>query len=371
MEKINRILSQEKLQTDSIEALLITKPENVIYILGFKVESDIVILIPNKDLEGGEDKIQVYLNVLEYDQAKENIEADAELSKMTEIVQIPPGKPKFVQRALRKRKMITLGFEEEFISVKRYEEWKKKFKIPGLIGISEVLNKARVIKNEKEIERIRKAAQLGERGFKAIYESIQPGMTEKELAAIAEFEMRKAGSDGTSFDTIVASGTRSAFPHAKTEMKEVENGDLIIVDIGAKYKGYCSDMTRTFILGKIEAPKGDLVNFVNEGQQYTLDQVKPGIKAKDLDKLARDYYINHHKTWGSRFIHSLGHGVGIEVHEKPYLSPISGDELQPNMVVTIEPGLYIPELGGARTEDLIVVRPDGFEMLTPLEKYYY
>ncbi len=363
LEKLERIKSHEKF--DDLDGILIVKPENVLYLLGFKVESEVFILIPR------EGRFWVFLNALEYDQAKKNIELDYELSKIVEIKQIPAGRPKFIQREINKLKFNAIGFEDEFISVNRYERWMTKFKINRFKGISDVLSDARLVKTQEELNRMKKASELGDIGFKAIFEIVKEGMTEKELAAEAEFAMRKAGSDGTSFDTIVASGEQSAYPHAKTSDKKVENGDLIIVDIGAIYNGYCSDMTRTFILGKNDANKARLVNLVNEGQKFGLDKIKAGLNCADLDKLVRDFFIEQHGEWGNRFIHSLGHGVGIDIHENPYLSPVSKFVLRENMVVTIEPGLYIPGLGGARTEDMVVIKEDGFISLTKSEKYYF
>lgn len=370
-QKISRIQNHPLVANDNMEALLITKPENIIYILGFKIESEVILLVPGSRPEKLDDKIQVYLNALEYDQAKKNIEADKPLADIIETVLIPPGKPKFVQKTVNKFKLDCIGFEEEFISVKRFTEWQEKFRNTQLVGASQILKDARLIKTPKEIDQIKKAASLGDIGCEAVFESIQAGMTEKELAAIAEFEMRKAGSDGSSFDTIIASGENSAYPHALTSEKKVEEGDLIIVDIGARYNGYCSDMTRSFIFGTQTAEKKQLVNLVNNGQQAVLDAIHAGVKGTEMDKLARDYFIQQHSEWGTRFIHSLGHGVGIDIHEDPYLSPLSKGILEENMVLTIEPGLYIPGLGGARTEDLIVIKKDGFECLSHAKKYFY
>lgn len=367
--KINRIRSHEKF--DGLDAIFITKPQNILYILGFKIESETFIMIPRDGLNATEGKIWVFLNALEYDQAKDIISNDQTMSKVFEIKQIPAGKPKFIQKTVNKLKLNTIGFEDDFISVKRYKEWKKKFSNPNFVGASDIINHARLIKNEEEIERMKKAAELGDIGFKAIFDSIEEGKTEKELAAEAEYAMRRVGSEGTSFDTIVASGEKSAYPHSLTSEKKVQNGDLIIVDLGARYDGYCSDLTRSFIFGKESQDKMDLINLVNDGNQFALDNVRVGMKCQELDKLTRDFFIQKKKEWGSRFLHNLGHGIGIDIHENPYLSPISEEVLEENMVVTIEPGLYIEGLGGARTEDQIVVKKDGFISLSNSKKYYY
>lgn len=374
LEIIEKIKSHQKF--DEVDAFLVTKPQSVLYVLGFKIESDTPLLIPNQSSKELNQEIKVFLSVLEYDQVKKNIEAEQKFADQFELIKIPQGEEYYAEKKIKNLPINKLGFEEAFVNVKQFNKWKEKFKDIELIGVSEILNNSRNLKTQLEIERMRKAAEFGIKGFKAIYENIKDGITEKELAAIAEFEMRKAGADGTSFDTIVASGTRSAFPHAKTSDKKIEKGDIIIVDIGAKYNGYCSDMTRTFLFDSdtvdnhIEEKK-QLINLVNEGQKFGLDNIKTGKKGSEIDKVVREFFKKEYDDWGNRFIHSLGHGVGIDIHEDPYLSPISENELKEGMCVTVEPGLYIPELGGARTEDLIVVKKDGFEILTDMEKYYY
>ncbi len=369
--RAKKIINHKKIAKENIDAVLIAKPENVTYVLGFKVESEVLILLPAENFRNLGGKSWIFLNALEYDQAKKFIETDKEFANEVEIKQIPPGQPKFVEKEMKRLKIGRLGFEEDYLSVKRYNEMKEKFAIENFIGVSESILNARLIKTEAEIERMRKASNIGDIGFKKVVESVNEGKTEKELAAEAEYAMRKAGSDGTSFDSIVASGENSAFPHSKTSENKVKNGDLIIVDIGAKYNGYCSDMTRTLIYGKVEPEKAQLLNLVNEGQQYALDQIKEGGSCMEIDKLMRDFFIKKNKEWGGRFIHGLGHGVGVEIHENPYLNPISEFILKENMVVTVEPGLYVVGLGGARTEDLVVVKKTGFVPLTRSKKFSY
>jgi Xaa-Pro aminopeptidase len=353
------------------EAILITSPENIVYVLGFKVESDITILISKEDSKTTEGKILIFSSALEYDEIKKNIEEDKVLSDLVEILRSPPGVPNFIEKEIRRLEFEFLGFEDDYISVKRFEEWKMKYGVPGFMGISDVLLDARLIKTQNEIERMKRAAELGDIGFDAVLNSIKVGKTEKEIAAEAEYAMRKAGGDGTSFDTIIATGENSTFPHATTSEKKIDDGDIIIVDIGSRYNGYCSDMTRTFIFGKVDPEKAKLVNLVNDCQQHVLDNIKAGLICADVDELARGFFNEKEKDWSSRFIHSLGHGVGIEIHENPYLSPISHMILGENMIVTVEPGLYIPGLGGARTEDLIVIKNDGFDCLTQSKKFHY
>jgi len=371
--KIKRIKNHQLF--DSIDALLIKKPQNILYILGFGIESDTTILIPNTERLKNSSKILAFINALEYDEVKAQIEQNKMLRNEIKIVKIARAEEKVVEKTIKQLKLNTLGFEDEFISVKSFEQLQESFKDIEFVGASEILIDARLMKTENEIQKMKKAAELGILGFNTIYERIEDGMTEKELAAMAEFAMRKEGADGIAFKTIVASGNRSAFPHGKTSEKRVKKGDIIIVDIGAIYHGYCSDMTRTFIFNGKNTPnfskKAELVNLVNEAQKEGLNEVAVGREASELDSIVREFFKNKNKEWGDRFIHSLGHGVGIDVHEKPYISRISEDVLKEGMCLTIEPGLYIPGLGGARTEDLLVVKKKGYENLTPIEKFYY
>jgi len=373
LEILNKVKNHKKF--DKLDALLVTKPENIIYLLGFRIESDTTILMPSAAAKNLDQEIKIFLNVLEFDQIKKNIDSQPKFAEQFDLIRIPQGEENYIEKQIKNMKMSQLGFEETYVNVNKFNKWKEKFDSLELIGASEIISDARILKTQKEVETMKKAAQLGITGFKAIYDNVEEGNTEKELAALAEYEMRKAGADGTSFNTIVASGSRSAFPHALTSDKKIEKGDLIIVDIGAKLNGYCSDMTRTFIFepGKSKncEKKKELINLVNDGQKFGLENVNIGKKGSELDKMVRDYFKNEKEEWGDRFIHSLGHGVGIDIHEDPYLTPISEDVLKEGMCVTVEPGLYIPELGGARTEDLIVVKKEGFEILSDMEKFYY
>lgn len=373
IQQLKRVQTHEKF--DNIDALLVKKPENIIYILGFNIESETTILIPRADSGADPSKILVFLNALEYDRAKVNIEKNKELRKEMQLIKIPKDEPKFIQKTINELNLNTLGFEDNYISVKMYNKWRKSLEDIELEGCSEVLTDARLIKTEQEIKHMKKAAELGIIGFNTIYEECEAGVTEKELAAKAEFAMRKAGSEGTAFDTIVASGENSAYPHASTSDKRIESGDLIIVDIGARFNGYCSDMTRTFIFDPDNSGNSDkkarLVNLVNDGQKKGLEEIKAGKKGSEMDELVRNYFENENEEWGERFIHSLGHGVGLEIHEGPNLSKKSDITLKSGMCVTVEPGIYLPGFGGARTEDLIVIEEDGYTSLTPAEKFYY
>ncbi|MEM2356086.1 MAG: aminopeptidase P family protein, partial [Candidatus Bathyarchaeia archaeon] len=220
----------------------------------------------------------------------------------------------------------------------------------------------RKVKDSGEIELMRKAGELVCEGMKAAYETVKPGVREYEVAAEIEYAMRRKGSWGTAFDTIVASGARSAFPHGGCTDREIREGDLVVVDIGACYRYYRSDMTRTLVAGKPSEKQKKLYEVVKTAQRKAVQAVKAKAKAKDIDTVARK--IIEEAGHGVNFVHGLGHGIGLEVHEPPALSQQSKDKLAAGNVVTIEPGIYIVGFGGIRIEDTVLVREQGSEKFT-------
>ncbi len=226
---------------------------------------------------------------------------------------------------------------------------------------NEFLREMRKTKTPGEIELMKKAARLAEKGMEKAEEVIEPGITELEVAAELEYEMRKAGSNGTAFNTIVGAGENSKFPHMEPGEKEIDEGNLIVVDLGAEWRGYKSDMTRTFSVSPTSKQK-KIMNLVQEAQKAGLEKVEAGIEAQKVDEAARKVFRENNME--EFYLHNLGHGVGLDIHEAPTLSPSSEDTLKENMVVTIEPGLYMEKVGGCRFEDTVVVRENGYEKLT-------
>ncbi len=222
--------------------------------------------------------------------------------------------------------------------------------------------KLRRIKDADEIELMRKAAKLADIGMQAGLEAVKVGVFEYEIAAEVEYAMRKGGSEGTAFETVVASGPRSAFPHGLCSDRRIQGGDFVTLDLGAVHKGYRSDITRTTIAGKASKRKKELFNLVLKAQEEAFHHIRPGIVGKEVDNVARK--IIDDGGYGKMFVHGLGHGVGLDIHEPPRLSPRSNDVLEAGNMVTDEPGVYIKGFGGVRIEDLIHVLADGGERLT-------
>ena len=220
----------------------------------------------------------------------------------------------------------------------------------------------RAVKDIDEIECIRRAVEISDRAFAKLLPEIQVGMTEREVSARLEYYMALFGSERPAFETISASGVRSSLPHGAPTDKKLQNGELLTLDFGACFNGYMSDITRTIALGKADETLISVFDTVLDVQRKCICAVKPGTAAKELDLLQRELF---EKAGFSQYIcHSLGHGVGLEIHEAPTVSRLSETILAPGMVITIEPGLYIPNLGGVRTEDTVLVTDTGFEVLT-------
>jgi Xaa-Pro aminopeptidase len=227
---------------------------------------------------------------------------------------------------------------------------------------NDIIEFLRIRKDPEEICLMRKAGELTIKGMEAAYEVIRSGAKEFEVAAEIEYAMRKRGAGPTAFETIVASGTCSAFPHGDCSRKEIREGDLVIVDIGATYKNYCSDMTRTLVAGKPTEKQSRIYKIVHAAQINAIEKIRQGVSIGDLDKEARVTIDN--AGYGEYFVHRLGHGVGLEIHESPTIGPDTLERLVSGSVFTVEPGIYLPGYGGVRIEDTVLVKADNCEKLT-------
>ncbi|WP_148410852.1 M24 family metallopeptidase [Murimonas intestini] len=342
--RISEILKEKKL-----DAILVSDPFNMRYITGFRGGEGYVYLSEQR---------QVLLTDSRYTtQARD--EADG-----FEIVQVD-GTADYIKRLygfMQEENVKVLGFEDEhliYVSVKSLQDGCPGVEFAALGG---ALNRLRIIKNEAELKALRQAEHVGDLAFEEILKIIRPGMTELQVAAELEYSMKKNGAVRTSFETIVASGINSAMPHAIPSEKKIESGDFVTMDFGCMIDGYCSDMTRTIVVGKADEKQKEIYNIVLQAQLAALDAVKAGMKGSEVDKVARDiiYSAGYQECFG----HGLGHSVGLFIHEDPRLSPKCHEVLEENMIQTVEPGIYVPGFGGVRIEDMIIVKKDGHENLT-------
>jgi len=320
----------------------------LIYFTGF--EGATCLLIPRK----GENTIYVYGTNYEQTRA-EGKDFKVELVKRGEKIE---EKIAAQVKALRIKRLAVdmLGYEY-FPNLAKKLKGETRLKTQ-----SALVSELRKVKDEEELDLMRKAGELTNEGMKVAYEVIKPGIKEYEAAAEIEYVMRRKGSWGTAFDTIVASGVRSAYPHGGCLDREIRKGDLVVVDIGATYQHYRSDMTRTLAAGKPSEKQEKIYEAVRLAQEKAFQAVKPKAKAKDIDAIARK--VIEDAGYSEYFVHSLGHGVGLEVHEAPTIGPESKDKLMIGNVVTLEPGIYIVGFGGFRIEDTVLVQKRKAEKFT-------
>lgn len=259
-----------------------------------------------------------------------------------------------------------VGFEEYFVTYAKYKQYMRQYKINSLEETDHIIEKQRMVKDEEEIACIAKACEVTDQCFEHLREWIQIGMTEKQVAEEIETFFQANGADGLAFETIVASGANSSKPHAIPTDKPIEHGDPIVIDMGCKYHGYCSDMTRTVFAGTIPDHVKPVYDLVLKNQKLVQNDLVDGANLKFISKMVEnDFRLNHYNL-----IHSIGHGVGLEVHELPYYSLKTDSIIKENMVLANEPGIYIPNRFGVRIEDTILITKSGNESLTKGDKNY-
>jgi len=338
-----------------VDAIIISKPENRRYYSGFTGSSGMLLIHP---------LVQYMITDFRY------VEQCKRQCPDYKIVNASGQKAlEFIQRVCKELGIHTLWFEEEYVTYENYQKIKENTCDVELVPAKGIASKNRMVKTQEEIESIRQAAAIADAAFSHMLEYIKPGMTEKEVALELEFYMRRLGCEALSFSTIIGSGANGALPHAYPTDKPLEAGDLVVMDFGCVYNGYCSDMTRTIGIGKIENELKEIYEIVLEAQQKALNGIKAGMTGIEVDRLSRE--VIESKGYGEYFGHGLGHGVGLEIHEGPTLSQKGEQVLEPNMVVTVEPGIYLPGKGGVRIEDLVVVKEDGIVNLTASPKELY
>lgn len=272
----------------------------------------------------------------------------------------------FGKKFFRRSKHVSIGIEDT-LTVGMFGEAQEKLTGCTFIKTSQVLEKLAAVKTKAEVERIRQACAISSTALDVLVQEDWRGKTEAELAAMLEFNQKIIGASGTSFETIVASGVRGAMPHGVASGKEVNGGEFVTIDFGCLYDGYASDITRTFRTGLKTKPElMKIYDVVRDAQLKGIAAARAGIKANRVDKAARDYIEK--KGYGKFFGHGTGHGVGLRIHELPRVSRVSEDVLEEGNVITIEPGIYIPRLGGVRIEDDFLVTKDGVEQLSHFSK---
>ncbi len=352
--RITRI--QKKLRRKKLDAILITQPGNRRYLSGYSAddhdisESSGALLIPAR-------KAPVLLTDFRF-----QIQAEQETKKM-EVLLYPKGLHALLKKLLPDLGISSLAFESHYTlhsSAEKLKSMCKKLSIT-LLPTSGIVEKMRQVKDEEEIDIIRRSVLLNEKVFKKVHKTIFPGQTEIDIALALEATMRRRGAEGPSFASIVATGARSALPHAVPGAVKIIKNKALMIDMGLVLDGYCSDMTRTFVVGKASNKYLKIHRLVRKAQLAAISRIRAGVSAASIDKTARDIIVKG--GYGKYFGHALGHGVGLAVHEAPRLGGRNRAQLKAGMVITVEPGIYLPDWGGVRLENMVVVREDGCEIL--------
>lgn len=344
---------QEILQRNNLDAVLISNGKNMYYVSGFAGETGYVYI---------SSKRHAVITDFRY-----TIQAEIEAQGYEIITIGNGGYEEAINDILKEDGINRLGFESEDMLFATYNKLKDKLIADEFLPLADDITRLRRIKTPNELEYIKKAEAIGDTVFTEILDFIKPGMTELEIAARIEYLLKVNGGTTTSFPAIVASGVNSSMPHAVPSQKKIEMGDFLTMDFGCVYNGYCSDMTRTIVIGKASDKQKEVYNTVLKAQMAVLDVIKAGFTGKELDKIARDIIYN--AGYEGCFGHGLGHSVGLAIHEGPRLSVSEDDVILAGMTETIEPGIYIKDFGGVRIEDLVVVTETGCENFTHSDKH--
>ncbi|HIY56808.1 MAG TPA: Xaa-Pro peptidase family protein [Candidatus Tetragenococcus pullicola] len=349
MSRITKL--REEMNAIGVDSFLITSPYNLRYFTNFTgTPGDAVALITNEKA--------FFITDFRYlEQAREQA-TEFELVEGRNYLQT-------ATQVIKEQGLQDVAFEEDYISFAQFDllqDWVEDVWVP----VSEVLESLREIKDDNEIATIKKACQIADQGFDHVLKMIQPGMTEIEVANQLDFFMRSLGATGVSFETIVASGTRSSMPHGVASQKVIEQGDIVTLDFGCYYNGYVSDMTRTFAIGDPGEKMKEIYQIVLDANLKVIEAAKAGVSGIELDTVAREHIASF--GYGEAFGHSTGHGIGLEIHEGPNVSARADKKFVVGNIITDEPGIYLPEIGGVRIEDDLLITENGCEVLTSSPK---
>lgn len=333
--RITKLLNE--LVKNGQDAFLITNMKNIRYLTGFTGDTGKLLITPKKQ----------YLIV----DGRFTEQAEKECS--IEIVDYEKSFIKTIKKLLNAQNAKKCAFEGSNVTFNEFDTLKKNLENIELVSDDTTIETLRMKKDKDEIAKIKQALKIALDTFEEIKTSIVPGVTEKEVATEIEYMMKRKGAEGVSFETIVASGKRSSLPHGTPTDKKIEFGDAVVIDMGAIYEGYCSDITRTIFVGDMTKEQERVYEIVEKAQQKAMDAIKAGLNCNEPhDVVVREFSKDNLAEY---FVHALGHGVGMDVHERPFLSPKSSDVFESGMIVTVEPGIYLPNKFGIRIEDMVML----------------
>ena len=343
---------RNSLPEHKIDSLLVTNPADIRYLTGFRGEDAyLLVALKGKARLISDSRFETELRSLK--------------KRLSIIIRTGPMIPAVVNLA-DKISLTCMGVQAEYLTVSVRSQLQRKLGAKRLRNTEGLIRNLRVIKDEAELKLLRKAGQIQQKALDLTLKTVKAGQTETEVAARLAYEMRNLGADGEAFPSIVAARANGALPHAVPGRTRLAAGQPLLIDWGASYQGYRSDMTRTFTLGRWSAKMREIYGIVVESQLAGIAAVQPGARCADVDKASRE--VIEAAGYGKLFGHGLGHGIGLDVHEAPGLNRRSNEVLQPGMVVTIEPGIYIPGTGGVRIEDDVLVTDRDHKVLTNYPK---
>lgn len=339
-----------------IDGLLVTSAANVRYLSGFTGSNGWVLLTPE--------------SMTLITDPRYGIQAKGETRQALLPARVAVAKKElwnFAAQTIQRRKLKRIGFDASQLSVQTHGLLVEKLGAGVVMKpVPAAIEALRWVKTLEEIARIRKSVKTNSLAYEAVVAGIEPGVRESDVAAELDYQMRRGGAESTAFETIVASGVRTALPHARPTEKPIEANDLLLIDMGAAQDGYMSDMTRMLFLGKPDKKIRAMYKAVLEAQLAAIDAVRDGAATKAVDRAARD--VLESAGLEKAFVHSTGHGLGLEIHESPKVGKKDKMKLKAGMVITIEPGVYVEGVGGMRVEDTVLVTKTGCEVLTPTTK---
>lgn len=346
MSRIRKV--QQLLNRAKLDALLVTHPINLFYLFGIAEEECFALVTRKKTL--------FYVSALNYPEVRRIVKGNS--------VTVISDREKIAE-FMKTCKARKIGFESHNITVHSLSVWQEMIRLATWVPTTGLIENLRLVKDKAEIALIRKAARIADEVCRQVKSLLRPGVTEQYIAGKIDALIRAKGCE-PAFKTIVASGPGSAVPHHAVSNRQLEKNDIVMLDFGAIYKGYRSDLTRTVFLGKINKLHQCLYELVHSAQTQAIKAIKPGVKTQVIDQAARE--VISQAGYGNYFIHTTGHGLGLETHESPRLSSKDTVILRPGMVITVEPGVYLPGRGGVRIEDMILVTAAGREVLTKAKK---
>ena len=347
VKRLQRVLLKENL-----DLLLVSFLPHVRYLSGYSGSNGLILMSPDAC---------VFLTDFRYkDQAKQQVTNMTVIVVERELFSSLAGLPQV------KKKRVKLGFEAHHLSCKTYQTLRSLLPECLMVPTEKLVELLTVTKDNGEVAKIRKAVEITDRVFSEILDFIEPGVSELDVAAEIEYRMKRRGSSTPYYETIVASGKRSALPHGVASGKKIRKGEFVTLDFGAVYDGYTADLTRTVVVGKANRRQREIYNTVLKAQKLAISKARAGMQACYLDRLARE--LIKRAGYGKYFGHGLGHGIGLQIHDNPAVNPTNQQPLEPGMVITIEPGIYIPDWGGVRIEDDVLITQKGCRVLNQAEK---